>query len=156
MVKAETTNNLHTLACYGGPLGVERGAGCASGQHEAAAVPALRLSGVRLEGPDGLDLHAAGRRPGLGAAGAVAYCRGMTDSKIAEIQNILTEVDELLRQRLKALGVESEHVLLATLPNGAGAIRSNVGPEVLSNMAEMLMDIADDAIKSRTGKGSLN
>lgn len=80
----------------------------------------------------------------------------MTDSKIAEIQDILTEVDELLRQRLAALGVESEHVLLATLPNGAGVIRSNVGPEVLSNMAEMLMDIAEDAIRSRPSKGPLN
>jgi hypothetical protein len=50
----------------------------------------------------------------------------MSDDKIREIQNILTEVDTLLRERLAALGVESEHVLLATLPSGEGAIRSNV------------------------------
>lgn len=80
----------------------------------------------------------------------------MSDSKTREIEEILTEVDTLLRERLKALGVESEHVLLATLPNGAGVIRSNVGPEVLSNMAEMLMDIADEAIKSRPNNASLN
>lgn len=79
----------------------------------------------------------------------------MSDSKISKIQDILTEVDTLLRERLKALGVESHHVLLATMPDGAGAVRSNVGPEVLSNMAEMLMDIADEAIKSRP-KSPLN
>ncbi|MGQ3300957.1 hypothetical protein [Reyranella sp.] len=73
----------------------------------------------------------------------------MIDSKIREIQEVLTEVDTLLRERLKALGVESQHVLLAALPNSAGVIRSNVVPQVLSNMAEMLMDIADEAIKSR-------
>ena len=80
----------------------------------------------------------------------------MSDSKIPEIEDILTEVDTLLRERLKALGVESEHVLFATLPNGAGAIRSNVGPEVLSNMAAMLMDIADEAISSLPKNGPLN
>lgn len=80
----------------------------------------------------------------------------MTSSETPEIEEILTEVDSLLRERLKALGVECHHVLLATLPNGAGVVRSNVGPEVLSNMAEMLRDIADETIKSRPIKGPLN
>jgi hypothetical protein len=80
----------------------------------------------------------------------------MSDSQIRDIQDILTEVDTLQRQRLKGLGVESQHVLLATMPDGAGVIRSNVGPEVLSNMAEMLMDIADEAIKSRPRNEPLN
>ncbi|HQS18819.1 hypothetical protein [Reyranella sp.] len=80
----------------------------------------------------------------------------MSDSKTREIEEILTEVDTLLRERLKALGVESHHVLLATMPDGAGVVRSNVGPEVLSNMAEMLMDIADEAIKSRPNNAPLN
>ncbi|MGQ3300742.1 hypothetical protein [Reyranella sp.] len=37
MVKAETTNNLHTLVCYGGPLGVE----CTCGRRAVVSCEAL-------------------------------------------------------------------------------------------------------------------
>ena len=80
----------------------------------------------------------------------------MSDSNIPETQKMLADIDTQLRERLKALGVESEHVLLAMLSNGAGVIRSNVGTEVLGNMAEMLMDIADEAIRGRPRNEPLN
>lgn len=80
----------------------------------------------------------------------------MSDSKIPEIQEILSEVDGLLRERLQSLGVEIHHVLLATTPNGAGVVRSNVGPDVLGDLAEMLMDIAEKAAASRPRNEPLN
>ena len=68
-------------------------------------------------------------------------CRFMSDSKIPEIQVILSEVDELLRERLQAAGLEIGHTLVAISPDGAGVVRSNGGPEGLGDIAEMLADI---------------
>lgn len=80
----------------------------------------------------------------------------MTDSKIDEIQDILTEVDTLLRERLKTLGVRISHVLLAMTPDGAGIVRSNVGSDALGLMADLLMDIVDEAVTSRPKNEPLN
>lgn len=80
----------------------------------------------------------------------------MTYSKINEIQDILTDVDTLLRTKLAALGVEIHHVLLAITPDGAGMVRSNVGPEALADMAQLLGEIADEAVASRPSKEPLN
>lgn len=73
----------------------------------------------------------------------------MTNSKIPEIQAILTEVDALLRERLEALGVTVGHVLVAIAPDGAGVVRSNVGPAELGDMAELLAEIADGSALER-------
>lgn len=80
----------------------------------------------------------------------------MSDSKIPEIQNILTEVDAILRERLAALGVNVGHVLLAITPDGAGVVRSNVGPAELGDMAELLAEIADGAALERPESEPLN
>lgn len=80
----------------------------------------------------------------------------MTDSKIDEIQDVLTDVDTLLRKRLKALGVDIHHVLLAITPDGGGVIRSNAGPDALSDLADVLADIADEAVTSRSSEEPLN
>ena len=81
---------------------------------------------------------------------------GMTDSKIPDIQSILTEVDEILRKRLEPLGVKVAHVLLAVTPDGAGVVRSNVGPAQLGDMAELPAEIADGSAHERPEDEPLN
>ena len=73
----------------------------------------------------------------------------MSESRINEIQDILTEVDLLLRERLRPLGLEIGHVLLAIAPDGTGVVRSNVGPGGLGDMAELLAVIADGTVLQR-------
>ena len=73
----------------------------------------------------------------------------MSDSKIPEIQAVLTEVDEILRERLASLGVNVAHVVLAIAPDAAGVVRSNVGLAELSDMAELLAEIAEGSALER-------
>ncbi len=80
----------------------------------------------------------------------------MSDSQIREIQNILTEVDEILRERLKAAGLDIGHVLLAVMPDGAGVVRSNVGLAQLGDMAELLAEVADGSAIQRPENEPLN
>ena len=55
---------------------------------------------------------AAGSGPDPTAAEAPGCrCDSMSDSQIREIQNFLTEVDEVLRERLQAAGLDIGHVL---------------------------------------------
>jgi hypothetical protein len=61
------------------------------------------------------------------------------------IEKILSDADALIRRRMKALGVEAHHVILAVAPDGAGIIRSNIGPDGLGEISAMLKDIADQA-----------
>lgn len=80
----------------------------------------------------------------------------MSDSKIREIQTILAEVDELLRERLQAAGLEIGHVLVVIAPDGAGIVRSNVGPEGLGDIAELLAEVADGTALERPEHEPLN
>ena len=80
----------------------------------------------------------------------------MTDSKIAAIQAALSETDEFLRKRLAPLGFKIGHVLLAVLSDGAGVVRSNVGPAELGDMAELLAEIADGSALERPEDEPLN
>ena len=80
----------------------------------------------------------------------------MSDSKIPAIQDILREVDALLRERLQAAGLEIGHVLVAIAPDGTGIVRSNVGPEGLGEMAEILDDVASGAVLERPVDEPLN
>jgi len=80
----------------------------------------------------------------------------MTDSRITEIQGILSEVDGLLRERLAAAGLTIGHVLLAIAPDGAGVVRSNVGPAELGDMAELLAEVADGSAIERPENEPLN
>jgi hypothetical protein len=61
------------------------------------------------------------------------------------IEKILGDADALIRRRLKAAGLEANHVILAVRPDGLGIVRSNVAPGGLTEMAEMLQEIADQA-----------
>lgn len=80
----------------------------------------------------------------------------MTDSKITEIQDILTEVDEILRNRLEAIGLNIPHLLLAIAPDGAGVVRSNVGPPGLADMTELLGEIVIEAASRKPDNEPLN
>lgn len=80
----------------------------------------------------------------------------MSDSKIRQIQAILTEVDELLRERLKEAGLSIGHVLLAIAPNGAGVVRSNIEPAEMGDMAELLADIAEGTVLQKPDDEMLN
>lgn len=82
--------------------------------------------------------------------------QGMTDSNLAAIQAALTETDEFLRARLAPLGLNIGHVVLAVLPDGAGVVRSNVGPAELGDMAELLAEIADGSALERPENEPLN
>jgi len=80
----------------------------------------------------------------------------MSDTQIREIQDILTEIDELLRERLQAAGLDVSHVLLAVTPSGEGVLRSNVGPAQLGDMAELLAEVADGSAIERPENEPLN
>lgn len=80
----------------------------------------------------------------------------MTESKIPEIQSVLSEVDRILRERLAPLGVNVAQVLLAIAPSGTGILRSNVGPAGLGDMAELLAEIADGTANERPEDEPLN
>jgi hypothetical protein len=68
----------------------------------------------------------------------------MKDPVIA-IEKVLSDADALIRRRMKALGLEVHHVILAVAPDGAGVIRSNIGPDGLGEMSVMLKEIAKQA-----------
>ena len=80
----------------------------------------------------------------------------MNDSQVTEIQTILSDVDTLLRERLAAIGLEIPHILLAIAPDGAGVVRSSVGPEGLADMAELLAAIAIEAAARKPDNEPLN
>lgn len=80
----------------------------------------------------------------------------MSESKITEIQAILSEVDEILRERLEPLGLDIDHVILAVSPEGAGILRSNVGPPQLGEMGELLAEIAEGSAIERPENEPLN
>jgi len=69
----------------------------------------------------------------------------MAKNPVRTIEKILGDADALIRRRLKAAGLEAQHVILAMQPDGTGIIRSNVAPGRLTEMAEMLKDIAEQA-----------
>lgn len=71
----------------------------------------------------------------------------MTDPTIDAIQRIMSEADQILREKLKAAGVNVAHVLLAVNEDGVGIIRSNVDAPALHDMAELLDEIAEETGK---------
>lgn len=69
----------------------------------------------------------------------------MAKDPVRTIEKILGDADALIRRRLKAAGLEAQHVILAVRPDGLGIVRSNVALGGLTEMAEMLQDIAEQA-----------
>jgi hypothetical protein len=60
------------------------------------------------------------------------------------LNTIVGEADELIRRRLKELGLEVPHVVVAVTPQGEVILRSNVSAEVLRSFGEDLTNLADD------------
>ncbi len=73
------------------------------------------------------------------------------DDPVAEVEKILSAAAALIRRRLKHRGLEASHLILAVLPDGAGIIRSNVGPGGLTDMARMLKEVATE-VEAPPGK----
>ena len=70
--------------------------------------------------------------------------RDMKNPAAATLQTILGEADELIRRRLKEIGFEVPHVVVAVTPEGEVILRSNVSAEVLRSFGEDLIDLAGD------------
>jgi hypothetical protein len=62
----------------------------------------------------------------------------MPQDAAAKLEQILTEADDLIRQRLEESGLEVMHVTLAITRDGMGVVRTNVGPDLLRSMGEEL------------------
>jgi hypothetical protein len=68
----------------------------------------------------------------------------MPENPIPAIEKTLTDVDGMLRRRLKKIGLgELDHIIMTMAPDGAGIIRSNCDAEGLCEMEAMLIEIAN-------------
>lgn len=80
----------------------------------------------------------------------------MSDNTVTELHRILVEVDQLLRERVRVLGVSVDHVILAIGPDGSGVLRSNVGDGELEELADVLTNIAEGAAAQGGDNGALH
>jgi hypothetical protein len=60
------------------------------------------------------------------------------------LKKVLGEADALIRVRLKEIGLEVPHLVIAVTPDGEVVLRSNVSPDVLRSFGEDLKNIADE------------
>jgi hypothetical protein len=63
---------------------------------------------------------------------------------VRTLKNVLAEADVLVRLRLKEIGLEVPHLVVAVTPDGEVVLRSNVSPDVLRSLGEDLKNIADE------------
>ena len=63
---------------------------------------------------------------------------------VRTLENVLAEADVLVRLRLKEIGLEVPHLVVAVTPDGEVVQRSNVSPDVLRSLGEDLKNIADE------------
>ena len=63
---------------------------------------------------------------------------------VRTLENVLAEADVLVRLRLKEIGLEVPHLVVAVTPDGEVVLRSNVSPDVLRSLGEDLKNIADE------------
>jgi hypothetical protein len=73
----------------------------------------------------------------------VVQDRPMTDA-IPTLEKVLAEADALIRVRLKEIGLEVPHLVIAVTPDGEVVLRSNVSPDVLRSFGQDLKNIADE------------
>ena len=62
---------------------------------------------------------------------------------IRTLENVLAEADVLVRLRLKEIGLEMPHLVVAVTPDCEVVLRSN-SPDVLRSLGEDLKNIADE------------
>ena len=92
----------------------------------------LSLTLLRTEPPSEIGSCAAGSNARAAQAFIDGYRwigldRRMTQDAAAILEQILTEADALIRQRLEESGLEVMHVILAMTQDGVGVVRTNVG-----------------------------
>jgi hypothetical protein len=63
---------------------------------------------------------------------------------VRTLESVLAEADVLVRLRLKDIGLEVPHLVVAVTPDGEVVLRSNVSPDVLRSLGEDLKNIADE------------
>ncbi|GEP61206.1 hypothetical protein [Reyranella soli] len=63
---------------------------------------------------------------------------------VRTVEKVLTEADVLIRFRLKEVGLDLPHLVIAATPDGEVVLRSNVDPDVLRSFSEDLKNIADE------------
>jgi hypothetical protein len=63
---------------------------------------------------------------------------------VRTLESVLAEADVLVRLRLKEIGLEVPHLVVAVTPQGEVALRTNVSPDVLRSFGEDLKNIADE------------
>jgi hypothetical protein len=73
----------------------------------------------------------------------VVQDRPMTDA-IPSLEKVLAEADALIRVRLKEIGLDVPHLVIAVTPDGEVVLRSNVSPDALRSFGEDLKNIADE------------
>ena len=116
----------------------------------------LSLTLLRTEPPSEIGSCAAGSNARAAQAFIDGYRwigldRRMTQDAAAILEQILTEADALIRQRLEESGLEVMHVILAPTQDGMGVVRTNVGPELLRSMGEELVDVSGRIEPPRPG-----
>ena len=63
---------------------------------------------------------------------------------VRTLESVLAEADVLVRLRLKEIGLEVPHLVVAVTPNGEVVLRSNVSSDVFRSFGEDLKNIADE------------
>jgi hypothetical protein len=69
--------------------------------------------------------------------------RQMTDP-FRILEKVLAEADVLVRLRLKEIGLEVPHLIIAVTPDGVVVLRSNVSSDVLRSFGQDLINVADE------------
>lgn len=71
------------------------------------------------------------------------------NDQIDAIHTTLTEVDEVLRERLKVFNGDIAHILVAIGLEGAAIVRGNVDPGDLKKIGAKLIELAEEEIQRR-------
>ncbi len=79
----------------------------------------------------------------------------MTD-KLDALQNVLTDVDQFLRERLAEIGVKVAHALVVVDLEGSMGVRANVLPDALKEMGAEFIDLSEEAMQQPTAEGPLH
>ena len=69
---------------------------------------------------------------------------------VRTLENVLAEAD-VLGLRLKEIGLEVPHLVVAVTPDGEVVLRCNVSPDVLRSLGEDLKNLADELEAARAG-----
>lgn len=70
----------------------------------------------------------------------------MTD-QLQAIEAVLSDIDESLRKRLRVIGVDLAHIVVAIAPDGSAIVRGNVDPMGLRAVAEDLANLAEETMQ---------